>query len=327
MVRVLDIGADDYVIKPFTAGQLNARIRAVLRRMGRTDEDPVITVGGLVIDTRSYEVTRRRATVSSWPARSSSCSSRSPAGPARSSPSATCSARCGSRRGAVPTAPSTCTCPGCAASSARPPRRRATCTACAASACDWWRRHETADPAARRRHDDAGRARLRDPDRVPGTHRRRPAGRQRGQEPGAQHRAQLAQRVIHRRPDHPARAYPGRRLGPSSLDRHPGRHGSIGNTPGDTGAATAGGSIRPVADGGFPPDGHDGDQALQPAELRPASGGELATAVASTAVRASTSCACSCRARRATRAPTAGTCCSPRRASDCCSSASAPARC
>ncbi len=60
MVRVLDIGADDYVIKPFTAQQLNARIRAVLRRMGRTDEDPVITIGGpdgLVIDTRSYEVT------------------------------------------------------------------------------------------------------------------------------------------------------------------------------------------------------------------------------------------------------------------------------
>src|SRR6478736_8720167 len=57
MVRVLDIGADDYVIKPFTASQLNARIRAVLRRMGRTDEDPVITIGGLVIDTRSYEVT------------------------------------------------------------------------------------------------------------------------------------------------------------------------------------------------------------------------------------------------------------------------------
>jgi DNA-binding response OmpR family regulator len=56
MVRLLDIGADDYVIKPFTAGQLNARIKAVLRRTGRTDEDPVIAIGGLVIDTRSYEV-------------------------------------------------------------------------------------------------------------------------------------------------------------------------------------------------------------------------------------------------------------------------------
>lgn len=60
MVRVLDIGADDYVIKPFTAGQLNARIRAVLRRTGRSGEDPTISIGGpdgLVIDTRSYEVT------------------------------------------------------------------------------------------------------------------------------------------------------------------------------------------------------------------------------------------------------------------------------
>jgi DNA-binding response OmpR family regulator len=57
MVRVLDLGADDYVIKPFTATQLNARIKAVLRRTGKADEDPVIVVGGLRIDTRSYEVT------------------------------------------------------------------------------------------------------------------------------------------------------------------------------------------------------------------------------------------------------------------------------
>jgi DNA-binding response OmpR family regulator len=57
MVRLLDLGADDYVIKPFTAAQVTARIRAVLRRMGRTDEDPVVRVGGLSIDTRSYEVT------------------------------------------------------------------------------------------------------------------------------------------------------------------------------------------------------------------------------------------------------------------------------
>jgi DNA-binding response OmpR family regulator len=57
MVRLLDLGADDYVIKPFTAAQLNARIRAVMRRTGKTDENPVISVGGLVIDTRSYEVT------------------------------------------------------------------------------------------------------------------------------------------------------------------------------------------------------------------------------------------------------------------------------
>jgi DNA-binding response OmpR family regulator len=56
IVRLLDLGADDYVIKPFAAAQLVARVRAVLRRSGRTDEDPTIAVGGLVIDTRSYEV-------------------------------------------------------------------------------------------------------------------------------------------------------------------------------------------------------------------------------------------------------------------------------
>ncbi len=57
VIRLLDLGADDYVVKPFTAAQLTARIRAVLRRSGRTDEDPVITVGGLAIGTRSHEVT------------------------------------------------------------------------------------------------------------------------------------------------------------------------------------------------------------------------------------------------------------------------------
>src|ERR1700733_3843139 len=57
IVRLLDLGADDYLIKPFTAAQLNARIKAVLRRTGRSDEDPVITVGGLTVDPRSHEVT------------------------------------------------------------------------------------------------------------------------------------------------------------------------------------------------------------------------------------------------------------------------------
>jgi DNA-binding response OmpR family regulator len=57
IVRLLDLGADDYLIKPFTAAQLNARIKAVLRRSGRSDEDPVITIGGLSIDTRSRLVT------------------------------------------------------------------------------------------------------------------------------------------------------------------------------------------------------------------------------------------------------------------------------
>jgi len=60
IVRLLDLGADDYVIKPFSAAQLNARIRAVLRRTERGDgsvgEAPIV-LGGLRIDTRSREVT------------------------------------------------------------------------------------------------------------------------------------------------------------------------------------------------------------------------------------------------------------------------------
>ncbi|WP_341719298.1 response regulator transcription factor [Micromonospora sp. FIMYZ51] len=58
IVRVLDAGADDYVVKPFTAAQLDARIRAVLRRGpgGAADEDPTIMIGGLRIDPRSRQV-------------------------------------------------------------------------------------------------------------------------------------------------------------------------------------------------------------------------------------------------------------------------------
>jgi two-component system KDP operon response regulator KdpE len=58
MVRVLDLGADDYVVKPFSAEQLEARLRAVLRR-GRTtdDPDPALAVGGLSIDRSTRVVT------------------------------------------------------------------------------------------------------------------------------------------------------------------------------------------------------------------------------------------------------------------------------
>ena len=59
IARVLDAGADDYVVKPFRAVQLDARIRAVLRRM-QGEEGQVaqpITVGELRIDPRSREVT------------------------------------------------------------------------------------------------------------------------------------------------------------------------------------------------------------------------------------------------------------------------------
>ncbi|HQR28511.1 MAG TPA: response regulator transcription factor [Nocardioides sp.] len=58
MVRALDSGADDYVVKPFGTDQVAARIRAVLRRTGRAAEpsDP-IKVGDLVIDERTRTAT------------------------------------------------------------------------------------------------------------------------------------------------------------------------------------------------------------------------------------------------------------------------------
>ncbi|WP_203710096.1 response regulator transcription factor [Asanoa siamensis] len=56
IVRVLDAGADDYVVKPFTAAQLDARIRAVLRRGPAAATDETIVVGDLEIDPRSRGV-------------------------------------------------------------------------------------------------------------------------------------------------------------------------------------------------------------------------------------------------------------------------------
>jgi DNA-binding response OmpR family regulator len=51
IVRALDAGADDYLVKPFTLGQLEARIRAVLRRAVSGDgKAEAVTVGGLVVD-------------------------------------------------------------------------------------------------------------------------------------------------------------------------------------------------------------------------------------------------------------------------------------
>ena len=54
-VAALDAGADDYVTKPFGVDELLARLRAALRRGGRTG-DPVIEIGGLSIDVANRDV-------------------------------------------------------------------------------------------------------------------------------------------------------------------------------------------------------------------------------------------------------------------------------
>lgn len=58
VVRALDAGADDYVVKPFSAEAMDARIRAVLRRTASeaAGHDSALTVGGIVIDPRTRNV-------------------------------------------------------------------------------------------------------------------------------------------------------------------------------------------------------------------------------------------------------------------------------
>ncbi|MFG2349762.1 response regulator transcription factor [Streptomyces phaeochromogenes] len=57
IVRGLDAGADDYVVKPFTAAQLDARVRAVLRRgAGSPGAAAATVVGDLRIDPGTREV-------------------------------------------------------------------------------------------------------------------------------------------------------------------------------------------------------------------------------------------------------------------------------
>jgi two-component system KDP operon response regulator KdpE len=56
-VEALDLGADDYLTKPFGMGELLARLRAVLRRAGAPQE-PVLRVGEVAIDLARHVVTR-----------------------------------------------------------------------------------------------------------------------------------------------------------------------------------------------------------------------------------------------------------------------------
>ncbi len=57
-VRALDLGADDYLTKPFGADELLARLRAVLRRVRSAGNPGVARCGGVVVDLSSRLVTR-----------------------------------------------------------------------------------------------------------------------------------------------------------------------------------------------------------------------------------------------------------------------------
>ncbi|PPD46380.1 MAG: phosphate regulon transcriptional regulatory protein PhoB [Methylobacter sp.] len=55
-VRGLEIGADDYITKPFSPKELVARIRAVLRRSGKIQGLAQIALGDLVLDTEQHRL-------------------------------------------------------------------------------------------------------------------------------------------------------------------------------------------------------------------------------------------------------------------------------
>lgn len=66
-VRGLDIGADDYVVKPYAVAELMARVKAHLRRTRAATSGHQITFQDIVLDPVSYKVTRNGADIKLGP--------------------------------------------------------------------------------------------------------------------------------------------------------------------------------------------------------------------------------------------------------------------
>jgi DNA-binding response OmpR family regulator len=62
-IRGLEAGADDYVTKPFSVGELIARINAIFRRLHRTQNDDTIRIGVNTVYPRRHELERKGKTV------------------------------------------------------------------------------------------------------------------------------------------------------------------------------------------------------------------------------------------------------------------------
>ena len=62
-IRGLDVGADDYMTKPFSMSELTARIRAVMRRIRPALAEDVVVVGDISIDRAAHRVTRNQVEI------------------------------------------------------------------------------------------------------------------------------------------------------------------------------------------------------------------------------------------------------------------------
>jgi DNA-binding response OmpR family regulator len=65
-IRGLDVGADDYLVKPFAVGELLARVRSLVRRHHHR-RNPVLVVSDLSLDTARRVVTRGQAEITLTP--------------------------------------------------------------------------------------------------------------------------------------------------------------------------------------------------------------------------------------------------------------------
>jgi len=66
-VRGLDIGADDYVVKPYSVAELLARVRAMLRRSNPVNSGEVLGFGDIVLDSEQHRVLRNGTSVKLGP--------------------------------------------------------------------------------------------------------------------------------------------------------------------------------------------------------------------------------------------------------------------
>ena len=155
-----EVGADDYIVKPFSVRELILRIRAVLRRAQRVDAEPeVVRFGRLRVDREAHRVWVDDAEVSltalEFRLLYAFLSRR-----AGSRPATRCCPTSGASTPTSRPAPSTPTSSGCARSSARPARTSRPCAASATVSATSPTRREGSRPGRRAAAPAGGGSRL-----------------------------------------------------------------------------------------------------------------------------------------------------------------------